>query len=199
MKIQKEKIILGIDPGTTIMGFGLIKVVGNKMSLLLLNELILNKLDDHVQIVCGLAEDLLDWDADLLIANIHYDVMKDLVRTKGFLQQKWLHYVLAYGGIVFDLLIVPLLLCRRTRAWAFSIAILFHLFNSVVFQIGIFPYMSIALCVFFFPVKSIQKLFFKGKPFYNQGEIVVPNYKPILLMVFGLYFLIRFIKIKERN
>ena len=29
------------------MGFGLIKVVGNKMSLLLLNELILNKLDDH--------------------------------------------------------------------------------------------------------------------------------------------------------
>ena len=47
MKIQKEKIILGIDPGTTIMGIGLIKVVGNKMSLLLLNELILNKLDDH--------------------------------------------------------------------------------------------------------------------------------------------------------
>jgi crossover junction endodeoxyribonuclease RuvC len=47
LKIQKEKIILGIDPGTTIMGFGLIKVVGNKMSLLLLNELILNKLDDH--------------------------------------------------------------------------------------------------------------------------------------------------------
>ena len=47
MKIQKEKIILGIDPGTTIMWFGLIKVVGNKMSLLLLNELILNKLDDH--------------------------------------------------------------------------------------------------------------------------------------------------------
>ena len=29
------------------MGFGLIKVVGNKMSFLLLNELVLNKLDDH--------------------------------------------------------------------------------------------------------------------------------------------------------
>ena len=38
---------MGIDPGTTIMGFGLIKVVGNKMSFLLLNELVLNKLDDH--------------------------------------------------------------------------------------------------------------------------------------------------------
>ena len=43
----KEKIILGIDPGTTIMGFGLIKVTGNKMEFIQMNELVLNKLDDH--------------------------------------------------------------------------------------------------------------------------------------------------------
>ena len=42
-----EKIILGIDPGTTIMGFGLIKVVGKKMEFLQLNELQLSKYDDH--------------------------------------------------------------------------------------------------------------------------------------------------------
>ncbi|MDX1603644.1 MAG: crossover junction endodeoxyribonuclease RuvC [Salinimicrobium sediminis] len=41
-----EKIILGIDPGTTIMGFGLIKVVNRKMSFLQLNELHLQKYDD---------------------------------------------------------------------------------------------------------------------------------------------------------
>ncbi len=43
----KEKIILGIDPGTTIMGFGLIKVVGKKMEFLQLNELDLKKYSDH--------------------------------------------------------------------------------------------------------------------------------------------------------
>lgn len=43
----KEKIILGIDPGTTIMGFGLIKVVGKTMSFMQLNELDLKKYDDH--------------------------------------------------------------------------------------------------------------------------------------------------------
>lgn len=43
----KEKIILGIDPGTTIMGFGLIKVVGKTMSFIQLNELDLKKYDDH--------------------------------------------------------------------------------------------------------------------------------------------------------
>lgn len=42
-----EKIILGIDPGTTIMGFGLIKIVGKKMEFIQMNELILKKYDDH--------------------------------------------------------------------------------------------------------------------------------------------------------
>ena len=41
------RIILGIDPGTTIMGFGLIKVVNKKMQFLQLNELQLKKYDDH--------------------------------------------------------------------------------------------------------------------------------------------------------
>jgi len=44
---MREKIILGIDPGTTIMGYGLIKVLNNEMSFLLLNELSLKKLNDH--------------------------------------------------------------------------------------------------------------------------------------------------------
>ncbi len=45
--MAKEKIILGIDPGTTVMGFGLIKVVDKTMSFLQLNELDLKKYDDH--------------------------------------------------------------------------------------------------------------------------------------------------------
>lgn len=45
--MSKEKIILGIDPGTTIMGFGIIKVVGKSMSFVQMNELNLKKYDDH--------------------------------------------------------------------------------------------------------------------------------------------------------
>jgi crossover junction endodeoxyribonuclease RuvC len=44
--MAKETIILGIDPGTTIMGFGLIRVVDKKMELLQLNELLLQKYKD---------------------------------------------------------------------------------------------------------------------------------------------------------
>ncbi|PCI09680.1 MAG: crossover junction endodeoxyribonuclease RuvC [Flavobacteriaceae bacterium] len=45
--MSTEKIILGIDPGTTIMGFGLIKVENKQMTFMLMNELVLNKYDDH--------------------------------------------------------------------------------------------------------------------------------------------------------
>tara|TARA_B100001142_G_scaffold69279_1_gene69332 strand:+ start:316 stop:873 length:558 start_codon:yes stop_codon:yes gene_type:complete len=47
LESKKDRIILGIDPGTTIMGYGLIKVVEKKMFFLQLNELILKKYDDH--------------------------------------------------------------------------------------------------------------------------------------------------------
>ena len=42
----KEKIILGIDPGTTVMGFGIIKVSGKSMEFIQMNELILRKYPD---------------------------------------------------------------------------------------------------------------------------------------------------------
>ncbi|WP_224485020.1 crossover junction endodeoxyribonuclease RuvC [Robertkochia aurantiaca] len=45
--MKKEKIILGVDPGTTIMGFGLLKCTGQKLELLQLDELILKKYTDH--------------------------------------------------------------------------------------------------------------------------------------------------------
>jgi crossover junction endodeoxyribonuclease RuvC len=45
--MDKEKITLGIDPGTTIMGFGLIRVRNKTMEFMQLNELDLKKYNDH--------------------------------------------------------------------------------------------------------------------------------------------------------
>ena len=42
-----EKIILGIDPGTTVMGFGIIKVINKQMQFVQMNELMLKKYSDH--------------------------------------------------------------------------------------------------------------------------------------------------------
>ena len=42
-----EKIILGIDPGTTVMGYGILKVTGNRTELLAMGVLDLKKYKDH--------------------------------------------------------------------------------------------------------------------------------------------------------
>jgi crossover junction endodeoxyribonuclease RuvC len=42
-----EQIILGIDPGTTIMGYGILKVNGNKTEMLAMGVLDLKKYDNH--------------------------------------------------------------------------------------------------------------------------------------------------------
>lgn len=43
----KERIILGIDPGTAVMGYGLVKETGNKLELLSLGVVKMASLDDH--------------------------------------------------------------------------------------------------------------------------------------------------------
>lgn len=43
----KEQIILGIDPGTTIMGYGILKVTGNKTEMLAMGVLDLKKYSNH--------------------------------------------------------------------------------------------------------------------------------------------------------
>ncbi|KAA3621842.1 MAG: hypothetical protein DWP94_09620, partial [Flavobacterium sp.] len=116
----------------------------------------------------------------------HYWLIGDL------LQQNWVHWCIAYVGILFDLLIVPLLLWKRTRVVAFWISVFFHLFNSIVFQIGIFPYMSMAFAFFFFSSETLQKWFLrKRKVVYTEGQVIVPKYKPILLSVLSVYFIVQ--------
>ncbi len=121
----------------------------------------------------------------LMKGKAHYYLVGDM------LQQKWLHYVLTYGGIVFDGLIVPLLLFKPTRKWAFIISIGFHLFNSFVLQIGIFPYLALAFYLFFFSPKTVRNIFLKKRPFYNGNEIRFPKFRDGFVVLFAIYFAVQ--------
>lgn len=57
--------------------------------------------------------------------------------------------IIAWGGLAFDLLIVPLLLWKRTRATAVVLMVFFHLMNAWFFTIGIFPWFSIVMTTLF--------------------------------------------------
>jgi hypothetical protein len=128
-----------------------------------------------------------DW-LDTTVAELLMKSKQQYYLIGGILQETWIHYAIAYFGILFDLMIVPLLIIRSTRKYAFFVAIFFHLFNSIVFQVGVFPYMSLALMVFFFEPETIQKIFLKKKILYKEGKISMPKRGSYIIALFMVYF-----------
>ena len=64
--------------------------------------------------------------------------------------ETWFVYFFAYSGFLLDLLIVPFLLWKRTRIFAYGIIVSFHLLNWQLFSIGIFPWFMIFATLMFF-------------------------------------------------
>lgn len=85
----------------------------------------------------------------------------------SLLQKPLFQKFIAWGGIAFDFLIVPAMLWKKTRKLALVSAFVFHLFNSVVFQIGVFPYMALVFMVFFYSGDELKKII-KSVPDYGN-------------------------------
>ncbi len=60
-------------------------------------------------------------------------------------------YIICYGGLLIDFLSPFFLLWKRTRVAAFSVLLLFHFSNFLLFNIGIFPWLMICATLVFFP------------------------------------------------
>ncbi|MEC3964254.1 HTTM domain-containing protein [Flagellimonas halotolerans] len=133
-----------------------------------------------------------DW-LDFSMIEVLMGSKKDYYVIGDLLQQKWVHKIVAIFGICFDLLIVPALLWKPTRKIAFVLSIFFHLFNSIVFQIGIFPYLSLAFTVFFFKPQTIRNIFLRTKKILPETKIIIPKTKKIVLTVLGIYFLFQLV------
>jgi len=100
-----------------------------------------------------------------------------------FFTTSWVPYFFSYSGMLLDLLIVPFLLWKRTRALAFIAIALFHLTNSQLFQIGIFPWMMIAVTTIYFKpdwCKNILSRFYTKPNFIQRQKrstFIPPTFK----------------------
>ncbi len=97
---RKEKIesVLDLGAGTGLLALaaarlGCLRVFAVDFNFLAAKtarkNVVLNCLEDRILAVHGRAEDFMDYPADIVIANIHYDVMKRLIASEGFLHKKW--------------------------------------------------------------------------------------------------------------
>jgi vitamin K-dependent gamma-carboxylase len=75
----------------------------------------------------------------------------DFMVIGRFFDEFWAALLFSYGGLFFDLLVVPFLLIPVTRPFALLAALGFHFMNSELFTIGIFPWLALGTALLFFP------------------------------------------------
>ena len=70
----------------------------------------------------------------------------------GLAREPFVAYAMSWAGAVFDLSVIPLLLYRKTRPFAFAAALAFHLAIWLLFPVGVFSFVMLAaISVFFDP------------------------------------------------
>ena len=105
-----------------------------------------------------------------------------------------LTWIVAFGGVLFDLTVPFLLLFRRTRVWILLPFFVFHLSNHFLFEIGIFPWMAMCSIVLFlepdWPRKIWERVGF-GEPSIKQDETKLSSsfaLQPIVAGFLTIYF-----------
>lgn len=136
------------------------------------------------------------------IAKINYDWLHGMPMRSWLEQRTWLPVIgpwlaqestvmfFSWGGLIFDLAIVPALLWRRTRLVGYFLALAFHLANSLLWNIGIFPWFMVGATLLFFPAGTFRKsLFRRGIRRSEHTEtVVVPDRgKRFTIAAIGLY------------
>ena len=148
-----------------------------------------------VYFFAGLAKLNPDWFAGVplkywLAPKSHYYIIGPI------LEQEWLPYVMSWGGAAFDTLVVPLMLWKRTRPYAFAVAVFFHLTNVSIFGIGTFPWYSIAMTALFFEPEKFRRfpVLRKKLPSFqpiNYSISLRPAYQKTVGVFLGLYVLVQ--------
>ena len=115
-----------------------------------------------VYVFASIAKFYPDWLDGTFTRNLLADSTNVIALKKLFLQ-KWFYLFIAYMGIIFDLLIVPLLLFKKTRMLALLASLTFHLFNAIFLEIGIFPFFALTFVLFFYEPETIRSVFLRKK------------------------------------
>lgn len=106
-----------------------------------------------------------------------------------YFTEEWMVYAFSYGGLLLDLLVVPFLLWKRTRIPALLVAIVFHLTNARLFNIGIFPWFAIAATLLFLPPHWFR---FRSRRMETMVKTQTIHLRErLLLLGIACYFLIQ--------
>lgn len=81
-----------------------------------------------------------------------------------WLDLPWVPLAMSWAGFLHDLLVVPGLLWRRTRPFAYAVLVSFHLVTGYFFDIGVFPFLMILSALVFFSPSWPRKVLRSAAP-----------------------------------
>ncbi|MEP2026188.1 HTTM domain-containing protein, partial [Reichenbachiella sp.] len=137
-----------------------------------------------VYFYAGLAKLNSDWLIHAMPLKMWLPGGYDLPILGHWLQQTWVHYTLSWTGALYDLAVPFLLLYASTRWFGYIMVVVFHLLTSMLFPIGMFPYLMIACTLIFFSPNmhtSILNWLAKYIPWVNSdtksGRVLTHEFK----------------------
>ena len=119
----------------------------------------------------------------------------------SLMQQEWVHYLMSWGGLIYDLMIPFLLMYKKTRFIAFLLVLFFHIFTRVLFPIGMFPYIMILSSLIFFQGKIHSRIIYwirKVTLLKTTSLKIIDTYqfskpyKKMIMVTVIVFFLIQF-------
>jgi len=104
----------------------------------------------------GLAKLNSDWLLLALPMKIWLPAKNDIPFIGELFSEKWVAYLFSWIGCIYDLSIGFLLLFKPSRILAYLSVVIFHLLTSLLFPIGMFPYIMIGTALIFFSTEFHQ-------------------------------------------
>jgi hypothetical protein len=150
----------------------------------------------------GIAKLNSDWLLGALPMKIWLPAKNDIPLVGPVFNHLQTAYIFSWIGCIYDLSVGFLLWNSRTRPHAYASVVVFHLLTSLLFPIGLFPYIMIVTALVFFPAAFHQKLIDRlGRWFRLQTAVLRPigryrfpaRLQPVVHAVFALFFLFQII------
>lgn len=147
-----------------------------------------------VYFFAGVAKINHDWLLEALPLKIWLQAKYHFPLIGNFLTQEFTAYFFSWAGCLFDLSIFFFLLAKRTRPYAYPVLVFFHTLTSILFPIGVFPFIMISLTTVFFEPETHKKVhqFLFRKNWNNVSEnYYKPVYNNLLVKFFTLFIIIQ--------
>ena len=107
-----------------------------------------------------------------------------------FYTQSWAPLLFSYGGVLFDLLIVPMMAIPKTRKVGLVASILFHISNVMMFGLATFPWYSLVLTSMFFDPSWPRKIPGFNSLIGTKKDEKTESLSPLLAGVLATYVMV---------